>query len=441
MTSSDTNHHLPRLRSIDISPFQHRNEPALLLRDPLQLSGNYMVLSQEMGPALMLLDGTRDLETVRASLLVRFGLPFSADLLEYLVQVLDQNFMLENERSATAHQEALAAYRKAAFRPPMMAGHSYPADPADLRRLFDGYVNAPAPARVNHHATARGRFSSSQPGGIESASEWQAAFMSDASCRQGRGLISPHIDYPRGGPLYAAVWRQAEEMVRSADLVVLLGTDHYGAGDRLTLTRQNYATPFGVLPTERRIVDALAASIGEEAAFAGELRNRGEHSLELVLTWLHYMRDGREVALVPVLTGSFGDFILDDTNPHADATLTAFRETLQREMSGRQALVVASGDLSHVGPAFGGQPLDAIGRERIRSDDAELLAHLGSGAPREFFEAIRRQRDCNNVCGVSPFYLMLRLLGNTEGRLVSYDQCPADGQNTSLVSICGMIFD
>jgi hypothetical protein len=34
---------------------------------------------------------------------------------------------------------------------------------------------------------------------------------------------------------------------------------------------------------------------------------------------------------------------------------------------------------------------------------------------------------------------MLRYLGPTEGIEIAYDQCPADVENTSFVSICGML--
>jgi hypothetical protein len=293
-----------------------------------------------------------------------------------------------------------------------MAGQSYPAEPAELRRLFDGYLG-----KING------------AGGT-------------APPAVGRGVISPHIDYHRGGPVYAAVWQQAAAMAQAADLVVLLGTDHYSLGDRLTLTHQSYATPYGVMPTDTAIVNALAAAIGPEHAFRGELRHRGEHSLELVATWLHHMRRGRPVAMLPILTGSFADFVDGRGDPAGDALLTAFLATLRQQAwsAGRQVLVVASGDLAHVGPAFGGPKIDAAGRVRIRAADDELIQQMAAGSAEGFFAAIRREQDRNNVCGVSPFYLMLRLLGDVEGQIVSYDQCPADQRNTSLVSVCGMVF-
>jgi hypothetical protein len=349
------------------------------------------------------------------NLLLRYGLPVDRELLQHLIAVLDANFMLENERAAAARQRSLAAYRQAPFRPPTLAGQSYPDDPGRLRQLFDRYL---AQARADD--------------GV------------DPSLAAGRGVISPHIDYPRGGHVYAAVWHHAEQMARKADLVVLLGTDHYSMGDRLTLTRQHYATPYGVLPTNQAIVDALAEVIGPEAAYAGELRHRGEHSLELVATWLHHMREGRPVEIVPILTGSFGDFIMGKGDPAADVTLAQFLSTLQQRTvaAGQQVLVVASGDLSHVGPAFGGAPTvkQDGGWAQIAAADDELLQQMYAGNAAGFFAAIRRVEDRNNVCGVAPFYLMLRLLGDVEGRLIAYDQCPADPQSTSLVSVCGMVF-
>jgi hypothetical protein len=407
-----TNHPYPKLRPIDIQSTVQRGQPALLLRDPLQLSGNYMVLPQELGPALAMLDGTLDMAGMAEAVTAVYGIIYPDDLLQHLVQVLDDNFMLENGRAAGAHDRALAAYRAAPFRPPAMAGQSYPADPVALRRLFDGYLRQ-----------ANG---ASRP----------------APGAAGRGVFSPHIDYHRGGPVYAAVWQQAAAMAQAADLVILLGTDHYSQGDRLTLTRQSYATPYGVLPTDMALVDALAAVIGPEAALRGELRHRSEHSLELVAVWLHHMRGGRPVALLPILTGSFADFIAGRGDPAGDATLDAFLATLRQHAwaDGRQVLVVASGDLAHVGPAFGGAKVDAAGRAAIRQADAELMQQMAAGSAEGFFAAIRREEDRNNVCGVSPFYLSLRLLGDVEGQVVAYDQCPADQRNNSLVSVCGMVF-
>jgi AmmeMemoRadiSam system protein B len=258
-----------------------------------------------------------------------------------------------------------------------------------------------------------------------------------------RGLISPHIDYMRGGPVYAQVWKQAEAEVRAADLVVLLGTDHLGGDGALTLTRQHYGTPFGILPTSGEVVDALAGALGEKVAFADELHHLTEHSIELAAVWLHMMRGEEPCEVVPILCGSFGHFVRGEaeTGPEHDPEINVLVDALRRAIDGRRSLVVAAADLSHVGPAFGGQPLDYVGRGRLQAADAEIIAHMCAGDAEGFFTTLRRDGDRRNVCGLSSIYLALRVLSPTQGRQVAYDRCPADQDATSLVSICGVLFE
>ena len=195
-----------------------------------------------------------------------------------------------------------------------------------------------------------------------------------------------------------------------------------------------------MLPTATDVVDALAEALGEQAAFADELHHRGEHSIELVAVWLHYIRDERPCALVPILCGSFGRFVQGVDDPADDPQLNALLETLRQATAGRRTLVVASGDMSHVGPAFGGRAMYKHGWEQTRLADEELIAHLCAGDSKGFFSAIKRVGDRNNVCGVSPFYLALQLMGGPCGHLAAYDRCPADERDTSLVSVCGIAF-
>jgi AmmeMemoRadiSam system protein B len=253
------------------------------------------------------------------------------------------------------------------------------------------------------------------------------------------GLLSPHIDFGRGSEVYAQVWKRAGQAAREAELVILLGTDHYGS-DLFSLTRQNYATPYGVLPTDTAIVDQLAAVIGEEAAYAGELRHRGEHSLELVAVWLHHMRTGEPVPVVPILTGSFHPLMSDGLEPQDDGTIRNVLETLRQAMQGKRVLVVASGDLAHVGPAFGGRPLTAAAREKLRTADEELIATMKAGDVAGFCTAIRRVQNRNNVCGVAPIALTMQLVGEQPGEQWGYATCTADEKDTSVVTITGILF-
>jgi hypothetical protein len=400
----------PRLRDLDVRPIVHQGQPALLLRDPQQISLHQLVVTQPLGAVLAFCDGRHDVAGVVAAFRRHYRIALPPDAVEDLLTALDENYMLDNERAARRRLAVLDEFRAAPARPAHLAGAGYPADPRALWRLLQDYLEATdavAPCSI----------------------DWTRPV----------GLLSPHIDYPRGGPVYAQVWKRAAQAVREAELVILLGTDHYGS-DPFTLTRQSYATPYGVLPTDTTIVDRLAHLLGEEAAFAGELRHRGEHSLELVAVWLHHMRAGAPVPVVPILVGSFYPFIASAAAPADAAPVAAVLEELQCRAQGRRVLVVASGDLAHVGPAFGGPPVDVQARARLHAADTELVAAMQAGAAKEFFAAISRAQDRNNVCGVAPIYLTMKLLDGSRGEQFGYAVCPADEHNTSVVTVTGMFF-
>lgn len=405
---NQTRNRFPKLRAVDVRPVVQGGRPSILLRDPLQLTDKTVVIPQQLAPVLALCDGTRDSSGLRAALAVRFGLRIGPGVLEQLLAALDDALLLDNDRFVQARERALAEYRQAPFRPPVMAGQSYPADADELRRLLEGYLDA-----------------------VDDVSPGPA---------DGRGLVSPHIDYARGWSVYARVWKRAAEMVKAADLVVMLGTDHFGEDGQLTLTRQHYATPFGVLPTARGVVETLAGAMGAETAFAGELYHRSEHSIELAAIWLHYVRQGQPCELIPILCGSFGHFVRGEADPEQDTEIGVLLDTLRRTTGGRRVIVVAAGDLSHVGPAFGGQLLGSMERARLQAADDELIEQICAGDARGFFAAIEREGDRRNVCGLPPIYLALRLLSPVQGERVAYHRCPADENGTSLVSVCGIVF-
>lgn len=401
-------HFYPKLRPLDIRFIQHQGRPSLLVQDRLELSGQYLILPHALGPVLFLCDGNHTLDAMTEICASQFGVRLEEGVVEELVSTLDQVFFLENERSAGAMTMALQAYRSAPYRPPILAGHGYPAEAEALAALLDGYLE-----------------------GVGDVMPLPPT---------GRAVFSPHIDYARGGAVYAQVWKQAAAMAQAAELVVVLATNHYGGMNEVTLTRQHYATPYGVLPTATDIVDSLAQSLGPERVFAGELYHRPEHSIELVLTWLHHMRHRQPVEIVPILTGSFQPWLRDGAEPLSAPLFRQLLNELHDLTQHRQVLVVASGDMAHIGPAFEGDPVHEAERLALQASDEELIGLLAAGDADGFWHSIKRVEDRNNVCGVSPFYLTLKLVGAVEGKRAGYAICPADENNTSVVSVCGMAF-
>ncbi|MDT8305838.1 MAG: AmmeMemoRadiSam system protein B [Anaerolineae bacterium] len=403
----------PTLRPLDFQPVVYQGEQMWLLRDPLQLSDRQLIFPVALAQILPLLDGSRDLAALHGAFGELVAEQVPAELITTTLQELDDAYLLDNERARQQQNEHLAAYRAQPFRLPSLAGLGYPSAPDELNSLFARYEAEAGPATERR---------------------WR-----------GRALISPHIDYQRGGHVYASVWRHSHAALAGADLVLILGTDHSGGPGSVTLTEVPYATPYGVLPTDPELVARLAAAIGPEQTFALELNHRHEHSVELSAVWLHYVYQQLGQApppVVPVLTGSFQYFVGNGFHPGRDRTLNRFVDALQAETAGRRVFVVASVDLAHVGPSFGDPfVMDGARRERLRQSDARLLDAVSTGDHARFYQEIATAGDRHRICGFAATYLMLRYLDGAAGAVVAYDHCPADEQDNSLVSICGLLLD
>ena len=400
----------PLLRPLDFQPVLYQGQPMWFLRDPLQLSDQQLFMPEAIAPLLTLIDGRRTQMEIHSAFCQLVGTSLDSAVTLEAIERLNDALLLENERSQRALQVRLDEYRSQAYRPPALAGNGYPADPEALAEYLEGF--------------ARG-------GAIPA---WH-----------GRGLVSPHIDYARGGQVYSQVWAAAEASILEADLVLIFGTDHYGGPGTVTLTKQAYATPYGALPADLDLVGRLAATLGEDAAYAEELHHRSEHSVELSAVWLHHIfhKAGKEPCpVVPILVGSFHHFVMNGRKPADDSRLNVFLETLQQETSGRHVLAVASVDLAHVGPNFGDEfVMDRLRRESLAEQDQQLIAAALDGDAESWYSQIAAVGDRNRICGFAPTYLMLRYLGKSNGLQIAYDQCTADNQDTSLVSICGLLIE
>ncbi|MCH8195051.1 MAG: AmmeMemoRadiSam system protein B, partial [Chloroflexi bacterium] len=374
----------PKLRPLDVRPGVEQGHPHLLLRDPLALSPHTVMVPRTLGMLLALLDGTRDVPTLASAYALRTGFSMTVDTVQQVVDGLSEALLLEDERSAEAYAAARREYLEAPFRKPALAGLAYPEDPVALAESLRGYCDLAPPE--------------------ESGAGDRAAPV--------LGIISPHIDYQRGGPVYGSVWQRAARAIEESDLVIVFGTDHAGGPGKLTLTRQDYATPWGPLPTARPIVDALADVLGEEEVFEEELHHRNEHSIELALVWLHYMLGARSVEVVPILCGSFHGFIAGDADPALWRPFDEALGVLREAASERRTLVIAAADLAHVGPAFGDdRRWDDGNRAALRSADEALLRAISAGDADAFFGEVKQVSDRYRICGMPPIYLTLRLLG------------------------------
>jgi AmmeMemoRadiSam system protein B len=192
-------------------------------------------------------------------------------------------------------------------------------------------------------------------------------------------LISPHAGLRYSGPVAA----HAYALLRGRrDLTaVLVGPSHRAAFDGVSVyARGSFATPLGEIPIDEALAGALL-DVGEGLLDESSPHGR-EHSLEMQLPFLQHLVPG--LRLVPLLMGS-----------QARGEVDALAAALGRVLEGRDALLVASSDLSHYHPAPVASELDAKVVGDVRRFDPEALM--------DRLESFR-----GHACGGGPMVAVLK---------------------------------
>lgn len=408
------------LRSLEMFPVGAGREQLHVLRDP-EGFGKMLALPDGAALVALLMDGRHTLAEIQAAFSQRVGAKVGLAELQAIVRKLDEAYLLHGQRFERHRRRKLKDYAEATVRPAAHAGGGYAEQAEELcQQLADMLQGDEGPGRTRRNGVSRGQTL--------------------------RGIVSPHIDMNRGGPLFAwAYQRLAQDSV--ADVFVIFGTAHQPMRQLFSVTRKDFATPLGTVATDQRFIDLLAAEVGSSVAgrrldlFADELAHRQEHSIEFQAVWLQYMFGAeRAVRIVPILVGSFYELMLEgtppDESPEVQAMLAALRK-VEQSYKGR-VCYISGADLAHIGQRFGDDELLEEKRlDALATDDRRMLAHACRGDANAFFRHVARQSDCNRICGLSPTYMLLSAVAPCRGKLLRYDQA-VDPDGTSCVSFASM---
>src|SRR5581483_3888318 len=364
-----------------------------------------------------LFDGTRSLLDLQAEFTRRFGDILQSEDLRSFIEALDQGYFLDSPRYHARVAEIRAEFARAPARPAALAGLAYEADPARLRAEIVSYFARPG-----------------APGAVPTPHSNGAALS---------GIIAPHIDPRRGGAAYAHAYGELLTRERP-ELIVILGTSHYGLGPELfTATRKDYVTPLGTVATDRAFVERLASRYREGDLFAQEILHRDEHSIEFQAVFLAWALGTAGYQIVPILVGSFHEMVLTGETPAFNTRIRAFIDALQDELTAerRQVLILAGVDFAHVGRKFGDSfTADEKVAAWVKSEDLALIENIKRGDPEGFFADIARDRDARKICGLAPMYTQLELLRGHNARLLMHD-IAMEPQTESAVSFASLAID
>jgi hypothetical protein len=404
----------PKLRQIDIFPFDASGQKAIGLRDPAVMNDRVLVISYPAFFLVSLFDGTRSLQDIKAEYMRKYGDIIFTEQLEEMVQQLDENYLLESERYQTYRLQMEGEWRRAEIREAAFAGKSYEADPDRLVEQLNGFFT-----------DARG------PGKPDPAQSGSPV----------RGLIAPHIDFQRGGPCYAWAYKELAESP-PPDLFIILGTVHLPTINPFILTKKNFATPLGVVETASDIVDALAGKVSFDP-FQDEILHKAEHTIEFQAVFLSYLyRDIKKFRIIPVLCGSFHDVVMGnltaDQKPYLTDFIRCLRETV--DQAGCAACYIASADLAHVGQRFGSAAAPSpVYLRDVELQDRAMLSWAERIDAQGFYDFIKREKDCRNICGLPPIYALLSAMDAQQGKLLDYRQS-VEPEGGSAVTFTSMVF-
>jgi hypothetical protein len=223
---------------------------------------------------------------------------------------------------------------------------------------------------------------------------------------------------------------------------VIFGTAHQPTTVPFPLTLKDYATPLGIVETDKAFVRALARRYPTDL-LSDEWAHRSEHSIEFQVLFLRYIfGPTRKFRVVPILVGSFYECVARQINPAEMVHIADFIQAIREVASARNESIcyIVGGDLAHVGMKFGDEgPLTPGFLDQVAQDDQDLLAAAAHIDAAGFFQVIAEHHDRRRICGFPPTYLLLSTIPATAGTVLKYSQA-VEPATQSMVSYASVVF-
>jgi AmmeMemoRadiSam system protein B len=383
----------------------------VLITDPLHI-GKPVPLTRFGLEIASRFDGRQSLGDIQVDLMrLVGGVLVSLDTIAGLVTVLDEALLLDSPR--------FAEHLNGPVRKPSCIG-TYDADPEKLRQQLRTLFTAPGgPGLPQNGRDKPGR---SPHGRL-------------------RAALLPHMDYGRGNVTYGLGFKELVEQT-DARTFVIVATSHFSP-HRFTLTRKHFETPLGVVETDQAYVDRLANEYGD-GVFDDPVAHIPEWSIELEVVLLQFLFENRgPIKIVPLLTGSYADYVgertLPSDGPDVGRMVAALRKA--EEACGEPVCYLISGDLAHIGPKFGDpDPVADPWLSESRTRDDAIMKQLEAANPAGYFEYIAAEDDERRICGLPPTFLTLEAARPRKGRKLHYQQYVERNKGFESVSFAAFAF-
>ncbi len=397
----------PLVRPLEGIPVSIMGQTMFLVRDPARVSHKSLMLTPMTYFLVSMFDGKTSMRDIQLAYSRKFGNLIFTDQILDLIFELDCALMMNNSRYRQYLEFLREEFDRSNVRECILKGDDYPDDPGELKKKLDSFYDGLSPDPFD---------------GVSPL-----------------GVAAPHIDFNRGGPVYAESYRQIKKS--DCDTFVVFGTSHQPMENLAALTAKSYNTPLGEIPCHKDMAEQLARHSTYDL-FADEFNHRAEHSIEFQAVMLRHAFPHRDIKILPILTGSLDYLGREGRPPAVDVKVRDFVEAMRKTLDQADTKVcfIAGVDLSHTGPHFGDEdPPTAMDLEQLKETERQDLKHLEEGCPDSFFNSIISRQKTRRVCGLSSLYLAGRSMAPFRGTLLNYQVC-SDSQRNNNVSIASMAF-
>lgn len=204
----------------------------------------------------------------------------------------------------------------------------------------------------------------------------------------------PHAGYVFSG----SVCGQTFAIANLAETIILLGPNHTGRGERFSVWADgSWDIPGGSIPVNGALADLLLKK--ESLLKADTDAHVGEHSLEVILPFLHRLNPA--TTIVPIAISAFEIEALQQVGESIASVIKSFNQPVS---------IVVSSDMSHY-----------ISHDQAKEKDSLALDAAVNLDPRRLFSTVRQHEI--SMCGVLPMTTGLFAglsLGASKGELVTY---------------------
>ena len=210
------------------------------------------------------------------------------------------------------------------------------------------------------------------------------------------GLVCPHAGYMYSGPIAAhAYYRLAID--GKPETFVIMGPNHMGYGSAIALMNEGiWRTPLGDIEIDYDTASKILRA--SELIDIDDTAHRYEHSIEVQLPFLQYLY-GSEFKFVPIA------FLMQDIKSCREVG-----EALAKALEGRNAVIIASTDMTHYEPHEQASRKDRLALNAVEKMDEE-----------EFYSTVESYRI--SACGYGPVIALIvasKLLGAKKAEILCY---------------------